>query len=404
MLYLENGKVIQKTGGQIRIWDIPELLSAYDPLESEPLADRNALFQQIIPLAEERYDELSPAALLRYDFWKHIRLRNIEPKVYEYTTRISDTCHWRLELDPTGAFFTDLSGIYGPAGQVYAQLLSDFWFCGPLLPLPDLADRKWAVAQIRNAFGQVGGPAYKAHFPLFEYPRLEDTLEWTNGDHIASDFAMIRPYGVEYGRQNFHDGLVYLSFLSFEQILTRQDLANAIFTPPILEEIRQYLSPSPSVEEKPVPAANPLDAILARKERSKQLYMDNLGMPHYIHLDGFGDEYEATAQEEAQWQEELIDSLLEQLKDPERRDYVFSAFGRMWHSRRVREWVMDQLEGRDDFLFQKAAGILRMWSLGAAQGSLDESVFTALQSRGNAEEREIFENGLDQVRKVLLAA
>jgi hypothetical protein len=130
--------------------------------------------------------------------------------------------------------------------------------------------------------------------------------------------------------------------------------------------------------------------------------MDNLGMTHYIYLHGFGDEYEATEQDEAQWQEELVDRLLKQLKDAERRDYVFSAFGRMWRSRRVREWVMAQLEGQDDYLFQKATGILRVWSLEPAQGLLDEPVFTALRSRGNAEEREVFENGLDRIGKVLL--
>ena len=173
MLHLEDGKVIQQAGDQTKVWDIPELLSVYDALGGEPLAARNTIFKQVTPIAAERYEELSPAAHLRYDFWKYVQLRHIETKVFEYTTRISDTYHWRLELNAEGAFFTDLSGQYGPAGQTYAQLLSDFWFCGPLLPLPGLADRKWAVAQIRNAFGQAGGPAYNAHFPLFEYPVRE---------------------------------------------------------------------------------------------------------------------------------------------------------------------------------------------------------------------------------------
>lgn len=96
-------------------------------------------------------------------------------------------------------------------------MFSDFWFYGPLLPIPDLFLRKLLVATIRNAFIQAGSPASYKHFELFEYPEVNDSNHyWQNGDYEASDFVCVRYYGIEIGATNWRDGLAYQWFLSFE--------------------------------------------------------------------------------------------------------------------------------------------------------------------------------------------
>src|SRR6187402_670634 len=47
--------------------------------------------------------------------------------------------------------------------------------------------------------------------------------------------------------------------------------------------------------------------------RSEQLYKMNGGNKMYIHRDGFGEDYQATAEEEARWKKELIDEALARL-------------------------------------------------------------------------------------------
>ncbi|MCF8248245.1 MAG: hypothetical protein K9J37_23650 [Saprospiraceae bacterium] len=334
MLQFNDNTILQTGEGFEKNWSIPELLETYDPLPGEPLADRNNAFQQIRYAAEEMYSELSPAALLRYDFWKNLLPKRIPEQRYEYTTKVTDTYKWELLLNSEGLYFKDISGEYGSAGTVYPQFLSDFWFCGPLLPLPDLDTRKWVISHIRNAFVQVGGPAYDGHFKLFEYPAPQISPQvWEKGDHVASDFVTLRDYGVEYGRQNWHDGLVYLNFLSFEHFLTRPDHLPPILTPEIRQGIHQHLlgearmAPMPGHEIAQYPTKmthtqpvevkkqpEPVSMVVpAGNEESKRLFMENGGRTHYIHLDG--DVYNATPEEEEAWRKELIENYTQRLKE-----------------------------------------------------------------------------------------
>ena len=46
---------------------------------------------------------------------------------------------------------------------------------------------------------------------------------------------------------------------------------------------------------------------------SEQLYKMNGGNKMYIHRDGFGEDYQATAEEEARWKKELIEEALARL-------------------------------------------------------------------------------------------
>ncbi|RYY54326.1 MAG: hypothetical protein EOO09_14715 [Chitinophagaceae bacterium] len=47
---------------------------------------------------------------------------------------------------------------------------------------------------------------------------------------------------------------------------------------------------------------------------SKELFRMNGGQKIYIHLDGFGDVYSATAQEEEEWSREMITEAIDRLE------------------------------------------------------------------------------------------
>ena len=142
-----------------------------------------------------------------------------------------------------GLLYRDISGEYSQGrNQVYTQSFSDFWFYGPLLPVPDTDTRKGAIAIIRNAFLQTGGDAYNAHFQIFEYPKYANAPQWISGDHETSKFVNIRNYGVDYGAQNFRDGLLSLNYLSFEHCLNRPDFARQCLGEAVRVEIENRLS------------------------------------------------------------------------------------------------------------------------------------------------------------------
>lgn len=311
MILLTENAVHQSGPGMEKTWSIPDLLETYNPLPGEALAERNAVLRQAVEMAEEQYADLSEAARLRYDFWKLFLPQRIAEQRFEYTTKVSDTHHWELTINASGLFYKDVSGAYYyPGGAVSEQLFSDFWFYGPLLPIPDLQVRKQLVAAIRNAFLQAGSPASYKHFALFEYPKQPvSPLHWVFGDHNASDFITVRDYGIETGATNWHDGLVYLQYTSFEHFLTLPPREGSLITPSIRAEITQLLTPK-------IPVTETLDrAALGKNEVSKRLFMSNVGQVHYIYLDGDGPNYSASPAEEAAWRAELIADYTRRLSE-----------------------------------------------------------------------------------------
>ncbi|MDJ1501936.1 hypothetical protein [Xanthocytophaga agilis] len=315
MIHFEGDTIYQNNGKTKKSWAVSAFLETYNVLGEEPLETQNKLFKEIIPIAEEYYDTLSETARIRYDFWKQIELNRITPQTFTYTTQVATTIkQWELTISPEGLYYRDISGSYKQPNQLLPQLISDFWFYGPLWPIPDLYTRKLLVATIRNAFMQVGSIASYKHFQLFEYPVIANTKQWTSGDYHASSFVIVRDYGIEYGDQNFHDGLLFLGFFSFEHCLNCRDLATKQLGQQAVSEINRLTQP----DNKPV--TNTSANIISTKpaisnERSKQLYMDNGGQIHYIYLDGFGDEYHATQADEAQWKQELIQKYTERLQE-----------------------------------------------------------------------------------------
>ena len=244
MIHFTENEITQTTDSGSKTWTIPALLETHDPLAGEPLAERNAAMRQVVEMAEGMFSECSDAARLRYDFWKLLLPHRIGEQRFIYTTKVTDTYHWELTINELGLFYKDVSGEYtAMRGTVSEQLFSDFWFHGPLLPIPDLQVRKQLVAAIRNAFLQAGSPASYKHFDLFEYP--EQTISpmfWEFGDHKASDYIVVRDYGIEIGATNWRDGLVFLDYLSFEQFLTLPLHEGSIITPEICAEIKKILA------------------------------------------------------------------------------------------------------------------------------------------------------------------
>lgn len=327
MLQFNGNTIQQHTPGFEKNWSIPALFETYDPLPGEALSTRNDAMRRGVEMAMDVYSDLSETARLRYDFWKQIRPERIEKEEFKYSIKITDTYQWILTINAEGLFYKDLSGQFSPKpGTVYEQLFSDFWFYGPLMPLPDLYTRKWIVAKIRNVFIQAGSLASYQHFRCFEYPDFPvSPLQWTDGDEKVSDFVTVRDFGIEWGRTNWHDGLVYLNFLSFEHFLNVPLPEYVPITPEMHSKINTLIQKAQKASEKAAtersaegePSASLTYSGEHYSEKStltqtqdnaesKQLFMDSGGQTHYIYLDGNGDRYSATPAEEAKWREELL--------------------------------------------------------------------------------------------------
>ncbi|WP_373551479.1 hypothetical protein [Haliscomenobacter sp.] len=336
MLQFTGNTIQQSTPGFEKDWSIPELFETYDPFPGEALSARNDAMRRSVEMASELYGELSETARLRYDFWKQIRPERIEAEEFVYSVKITDTYQWALTINAEGLFYKDISGHFSPRpSTVYEQLFSDFWFYGPIMPLPDLHTRKWIIAKIRNAFIQAGSPASYQHFQFFEYPNFPvSPLQWTDGDDKVSDFVTVRDFGIEWGRSNWHAGLVYLNFLSFEHFLNvplpeyvpitsemRSEINALIHNAQIAAE--KAATPRPN-EEEPTAGLTYSGEHYSEKStiaqvvdnaESKQLFMDNGGQTHYIFLDGNGDRYSATPAEEAKWRKELLEHYAKRIQE-----------------------------------------------------------------------------------------
>ena len=435
LTFLENC-ILQKSAGAKKNWSVQELLEIYEPLSGEPLAIRNGAMKRLLPMAEDVYSELSETAILRYHFWKQLQPQRINVQQFEYSIKISQTYHWELSVTPEGLFYKDISPLYGQMpGMVHEQLFSDFWFYGPMMPLPDLGIRQQVVANIRNAFLQIG-PVSQKHFQLFEYPVFANTPQWEDGDHKCQDYIIMRSFGIEYGRTNWHDGLVYAGFISFERFLADPVALERLISPKLRKEIQELLKvKEPPMREEPDP----------KKAEWKQMYMENGGMHHYIFRD-YGDAYKPSPVDEFIWNRELLDELTQRLKTIDHysgfqyianvlryhsvpnveeilvetakgpnlkarqaiaqvlgedlksekvvdvllsllefghkesywQDYVFSSFGRLRQNKGVQQFIIQCLQGDDEMLFKKAVDVLSLWGIKGDQALTDRQLLLSL--------------------------
>ena len=461
MLIFREYHVLQKLKGVERAWPVAELLTCFEPLTGEPLAVRmEAMQQEVLDMAEEVFGELSEEALLRYHFWKQLRTSRIEERKYEYTVKVSNTYRWELTVNSKGLFYKDLTPMYGQmAGQVHEQLFSDFWFYGPLMPLPDLDTRKWVVAQIRNAFLQIG-PVSQKHFPLFEYPKLPIDRFWEEGDHKRKDFVNLRYFGIEAGAQNWYDGLMYLSFISFERLMADPHGVERLISSDIRAEILQHLQ----VREKPPQR----EGESLEQTRMRQMFMENGGMHHYIYRE-HGNSYKASPIDEAIWKRELMDELTQRLKTIDHysgfhyiatvlryhgvpniealfveaaktpnlkarqaigqvlseqfnsdaaaevtisllefedtsdywRNYVFNALGRMRQNKAVHRFIIQCLQGDNETHFKKAVEVLVLWGMKGDAALMDRELWLSLNWEDACANDPAFRRSLNKAIKII---
>jgi hypothetical protein len=218
MLEISTDKIFQNKGRFEQIWAIPEVLEAHDPFPGAPFAERKAALSHAVEMATQMQDELSEAVRLRLDFWKNFRPEKISERRFEYTTKAITTFYWELTINELGIFYKDISGEYSSVlGSIREQMVSDFWFFGPLFPISDLALRRQVVGIIKDTFLDTDCAAADAHFEFFEYPPLPAAvIQWSEGNHVRSDFVTVREHGIEVGNITWRDSEPYIWFMSFE--------------------------------------------------------------------------------------------------------------------------------------------------------------------------------------------
>jgi hypothetical protein len=400
VIHLEGNTVRQTGNGAEKIWSIPELLEIFDALSEEPLDERIMLFRQIVPLAQKMHGDLSETARLCCDFWQNLQPWLIESRKYEYTVTISDTYRWALEVGAEGLFFKDISGQYGTAGEIRSQLLSDFWFYGPLMPLPGLETRKQVLAQIQNAFERKGDTLYDSHFQLFEYPSFISPPMWEEGDYRVSDFVIMRDFGVDYGRQNFRDGLVSLGFISFEQCLHRSDIPEWAIPAKVLREIKNRLLGI----ENPEPEEVFSEKIIEEKPAQKTPETET----EWLEIGAYGNDRDKQEAARVLWEnyrnEKSVEILLGLLPNPDAywRDYVFNTFAKMPDSEAVRDWILKCLNGDNAFYFRKSVDVLRMWGLFGNPRLNDENLLRPLNWAEKEMHSVAFREALKKVSNILV--
>ncbi len=237
--FTENG-VLQTRNKYEESWTAKTLFEKFEPLKFEPLATRHNAMIALVPVVEPIRGELTETGQRCLDFWKLLQPEKVPSMKFKYTTKVVDTYEWELKLTPKGLVYKDKSNDYSTYSDAYAQLFSDFWLYGPRMPIPDLSVREEVLAAIRGAFRQ-DGPVAPPHFPLFEYPPTHSKLSWNTNGGGVEDFIIVRNYGIEVGQTNWHDGLVFLDFISFEQFLTGQGLNELKFKPKVKLAIKEHL-------------------------------------------------------------------------------------------------------------------------------------------------------------------
>jgi len=343
MLQIEENRIIQKIGSYQRVWSIPELLEAHNPFFGEPVAERTAALRHAVEMGLRMYDELSERARLYIDFWEKFNPEKIREQDLKYASISNSDDYTILTINELGLFYTDFSGgASAEQGNVVEQLLSDFWFFGPLRPIPELGVRQELVNVLKKAFTHRECPASKAHFELFEYPEKPDPrLHWTEGDHYRTDEIEVRRYGIAISSSNWRDQIPQTGFLSFENFLNAPLSDNSLMNPEIRAAIEVYLGKA----SKHNPDKGNITAVASPREKMDAAEM-HLKQP---------DSVEGA---------EILISLLEyESEEVYWRNYVFNRFFKLRTNKVVQNFVVQCLQGDNETHFKKAVDVLTMWGI-----------------------------------------
>lgn len=346
LLFTENNLTQESPTGS-KTWSLPELLETPNPLYDLPLVDRNAALRKAAELADKNAAALSETAQLQVDFWKNFQPEKISECTYIYPSTEGSSNRWELTINGLGLFYKDISGeYYYPSGHVSEQLFSDFWFYGPLEPVPELKLREKILGQLRDAFLNPEGPAAKAHFELFEYPTLTDSsLYWEEGDYKRNDFVAVRSNGIESGYSTWRDTQPMVGFISFERFLHEPPGPYTSFTPEIRTKIEQFLGRKSafnrSKNEAPEPPKPPTPR--EKMDLSEALLKADLNS--------------------VKGAETLISLLEYAAEDSYWLNYVFNCSFKLRGNKTVENFIVACLQGENEVYFKKAVDVLQMWGI-----------------------------------------
>lgn len=385
MLYFtENNLTLESPTGS-QTWPISELLETPNPLSGLPLVDRNAALRRAAEIADKNVAALSETAQLQVDFWKNFQPEKISECTFIYPSTEGSTNRLELTINPLGLLYKDLSGeYYYPPGHVSEQLFSDFWFYGPLQPIPELKLREKIVSQLRDAFLNPDSPAAKAHFELFEYPALTDSsLYWEEGDHKRKDFVAVRNNGIESGYSTWRDTQPMVGFISFERFLHEPPRLHSIFTAEIRTKIEQFLgrksafnrskNEAPEEPKPPTPREKmDLSELLLKAD------------PNSV-----------------KGAETLISLLEYAAEDSYWLNYVFNCSFKLRGNKKIENFIVECLQGDNEIHFKKAVDVLQMWGYYGDKSFQNRALFQQLNWEDATANDPNFREALEKTIKII---
>lgn len=396
MIIRENDSVIIRESEKYTILGLNEVLESWDALSSEPLADRIEFFKNLAQDPDILHLQLSEFANKVIGFWRYF-IPDLVPnfsRIYELPSEGSPK--FEIQISPLGLIFKDLKGQYGFPPTTYEQIFSDYFFFGPPVPIPDIGLRIELLKCIQMAFSKSGNPISSTHFPLFEYPKLIVPQLWESGDWKSGSFVRMGDYGVNYGETNWRDGLMYMAFISFEQILQRTDIPAWALSPEIQQQIRKHLiAEVKNITIRPEVRAQMERVQLASARKEKQVDKNSPGYRQELALKMWKEDKDEASVD-------IFLSLLEEKTDSYWTNFVFNQFGRMFESRKVKEFVRECLEGNNEKLYKKAIGVLQLWQIRGDMPWLNREIFMALEWQEKLKGDAIYKYNLERVTFELL--
>ncbi|MBL7794676.1 MAG: hypothetical protein JNK77_20240 [Saprospiraceae bacterium] len=385
MLIFQENTILQKTTWTEKTWTIPELLEDVDPLAGEPLTARNEALQKIVSLAPQNLQELSKTAQLHLDFWDNFQNQKMEQHAAIFRYTVGENKRWELTINELGLFYRDFSGQYmNTPGGVMEQLFSNFWFYGPLRPLPDLHLREKIISTLKQGFENPDCPSAKAHFELFEYPQQQSPadLAWEEGDHVRRDFTTVRPFGIELGHTTWRDGWSGTGFISFEKFLHLPPTEYQIFSPEIRAKIEQYLGKTSLINQGKTVETEPKPPTPGEKMDAAEALLQN------------------PASEEGAT---MLISLLDfEAESDYWRNYVFNRFFKLRENPVVQNFLLECLRSDDEIRFNKSRDVLMFWGLQLGEQALsDKALLKSLNWEDATANDPDFRAALEKVGKII---
>ncbi len=395
MIVREGENVIIRNSEGYKFLNLNEVLESWDPLASEPLAERIEFFKNLPQDSDISNLSLSEFALKVIEFWNYFNPDLVPVFSRTYFVPSGNNHNWEIQVSQQGLFFKDIKGQYGFPPKTIEQIFSDYFFFGPPVPIPDVELRIELLKHIQMAFLKPSLPVSSMHFPLFEYPKLITPQLWESGDWKSGSFVRMGDYGVEFGETNWRDGLTYISFISFEQILQRTDIPDWALSQEILFQIRMHL-----MDEVPNLKFRSEVRVQMEKvqiESAKKEVLVDTNSPGY-------------RQDKAlkMWKEDKdeasVDIFLTLLEETDSywTNFVFNQFGRMFESQKVKKFVSECLSGNDEKFYKKAFGVLQLWHIRGNIPWLSREIFMSLEWSKKIDDDPVYRFNLERVMLELI--